>query len=347
MCLAEINWAPGLTRASMCANNFLSLGYLGIIKTASNLSYTPMTKSRLLIIIALLIGILFLGRDFYLPSSSYVAIAPEPGTQTNESGSEQFSDNQLTSSENGDISSIENSTGLTITSPKANQEISSPLKISGSINGQGWTAFEAQAGTVDLLDAGKKTIASGVLSTTSEWTTLPTNFETSIAFSAAAGQGSLVFRNENPSGNPEMNKAFSLPVRIAANAATGRMNVNIFFSSNDNDSTCEKVLAVQREISKSAAPARAALEELLKGPSEQEKSKNFFTSINENVKIKRLSITNGVAEVDLSEELSANVGGSCRVSAIRAQITQTLKQFPTVREVVISIDGNTEGILQP
>jgi len=35
------------------------------------------------------------------------------------------------------------------------------------------------------------------------------------------------------------------------------------------------------------------------------------------------------------------------VTAIRAQITETLKQFPTVENVVISIDGRTEDILQP
>ncbi|PIP22172.1 MAG: hypothetical protein COX38_02115, partial [Candidatus Nealsonbacteria bacterium CG23_combo_of_CG06-09_8_20_14_all_39_25] len=47
------------------------------------------------------------------------------------------------------------------------------------------------------------------------------------------------------------------------------------------------------------------------------------------------------------EQLEFQVGGSCKVSAIRAQITQTLKQFPTVDEVVISINGRTEDILQP
>jgi len=35
------------------------------------------------------------------------------------------------------------------------------------------------------------------------------------------------------------------------------------------------------------------------------------------------------------------------VAAIRAQIRETLKQFPTVDEVIISIDGRTEDILQP
>jgi len=35
-----------------------------------------------------------------------------------------------------------------------------------------------------------------------------------------------------------------------------------------------------------------------------------------------------------------------RVSAIRAQITETLKQFETVNEVIVSIDSRVEDILQ-
>lgn len=65
------------------------------------------------------------------------------------------------------------------------------------------------------------------------------------------------------------------------------------------------------------------------------------------MKIQKLTIENNVARVDFDKQLEYQVGGSCRVAAIRAQITQTLKQFPTVKEVIISIDGRTEDILQP
>ncbi len=71
------------------------------------------------------------------------------------------------------------------------------------------------------------------------------------------------------------------------------------------------------------------------------------TSINSGVKIQRLSIQNGLARIDVNAMLEFKVSGSCRFQSIRAQIEQTLKQFPTVREVVISIDGRTDEILQP
>jgi hypothetical protein len=45
--------------------------------------------------------------------------------------------------------------------------------------------------------------------------------------------------------------------------------------------------------------------------------------------------------------LQAYGGGSLRVMLIRKQIAQTLKQFPSVREVRIAIEGQTEGVLEP
>ncbi|MDP3995631.1 MAG: GerMN domain-containing protein, partial [bacterium] len=64
-------------------------------------------------------------------------------------------------------------------------------------------------------------------------------------------------------------------------------------------------------------------------------------------KIKSLSVEDGVAQVEFDEQLEFQVGGSCRVSAIRAQISETLKQFLSVEEVVISINGRMEDVLQP
>jgi len=127
------------------------------------------------------------------------------------------------------------------------------------------------------------------------------------------------------------------------------IKVKAYFNNDkmDPEFSCNKVFTVEREITKTQSVARAALEELLKGPTDSEKSERFFTSINPGVKIQKLTIENGVAKVDFDEQLEFQVGGSCRVAAISQQIIQTLKQFPTVKEVVISINGRTEDILQP
>ena len=127
------------------------------------------------------------------------------------------------------------------------------------------------------------------------------------------------------------------------------ITVQAFFNNNilDPEVTCTKVFPVERIIPKTQAVGRAALEELLKGPTSAEKQESFSTNINPDVKIQSLVIENGVAKADFDEQLQFQAGGACRVSAIRAQITETLKQFPTVKTVVISINGQTEDILQP
>jgi len=125
------------------------------------------------------------------------------------------------------------------------------------------------------------------------------------------------------------------------------IKLKVFFNKSDSADSCEKVYPAEREVVRTLAVARAAVEELLKGPNEQETANGFVTSLNINISLKNITIENGIAKVDFDENLDKNIGGSCRVSAIRAQITQTLKQFPAVREVIISMNGRTEDILQP
>ncbi|MBU2542141.1 GerMN domain-containing protein [Patescibacteria group bacterium] len=131
---------------------------------------------------------------------------------------------------------------------------------------------------------------------------------------------------------------------------TSKMDIFVLFPNSQLDPNmlnCMKVFRTTRTIDETLAVGRAALEELFKGPTAQETQDGYFTNIPTGVKIQKLTIENGVAKVDLSKELEQGVGGSCRVDSIRAQITETLKQFPTVQSVIISINGETENILQP
>jgi hypothetical protein len=125
--------------------------------------------------------------------------------------------------------------------------------------------------------------------------------------------------------------------------------VNVYLSRKNAPAgqDCTKVFPVEHHVMKTSQTARAALEELLKGPVTMEKNNGYYSGINEGVKIQKLTIVNGTAKVDFNSQLETGIAGSCKVSAIRAQISETLKQFPSVKEVVISINGNTEGILQP
>ncbi len=146
--------------------------------------------------------------------------------------------------------------------------------------------------------------------------------------------------------SPEENSDVSDDKEEAVDKNPETMTVKNFFGKKE-EAECEETMAVERKIPRTTSPARAALEELLKGPTLLELEQGFVTSINTGVKIEKLTIEDGVARVEFDETLEASVGGSCRVAGIRWQIINTLKQFSTIKEVVISIDGRTEDILQP
>jgi spore germination protein GerM len=136
----------------------------------------------------------------------------------------------------------------------------------------------------------------------------------------------------------------SVSVRLATLQTS---KVSVYFSNNNLDPaiSCTKVFPVQRDIIKTQEVGFVSVFELLRGVMPGEKG--YYSSIPEGTILNSLIIRNGTAYADFNHVLEQGSGGSCRVQAIRAQIEATLKQFPTVKNVVISINGRTEDILQP
>lgn len=128
------------------------------------------------------------------------------------------------------------------------------------------------------------------------------------------------------------------------------VTINAYFGKNstDNNVICEKVFPVSRVVSAKTGVYREAVEALLRGLTSSETALGYFTSLPTNVKIKSLAVdARGTLTIDFDNGLQKGVAGSCRVTAIRAQIETTLKQFPEVREVVIMVNGKTDDVLQP
>lgn len=240
--------------------------------------------------------------------------------------------------------------GLQLPTLSANQIITSPLKITGLVNGSGWNGFEGQVGTVTLLDSNGEVVAQGILTATTEWTTLPTSFVTTLNFTTpVTTKGNLVFHNENASGLPGKNREFILPVQIGK-SSDDTTKIDVYFDNNKIEQgisiVCDRVFAVERKIPKTLAVARAAVEELLKGPTVAEKVQGYVSAIPSGSKLNSISIVNGEARADFNATTESG-GGSCSMGARVAQITNTLKQFPTITSVKLSIDGKTVDIFQP
>ena len=89
--------------------------------------------------------------------------------------------------------------------------------------------------------------------------------------------------------------------------------------------------------------ATAALHALLDGPTSAERAAGIRTEIPPPTRLLDVSITKGVAKVDLTSDYESGAGS--RALQLRlAQVVYTLTQFPTVRRVRFEIDGSPVNV---
>jgi len=127
------------------------------------------------------------------------------------------------------------------------------------------------------------------------------------------------------------------------------MTLDVYFSHSapaGSPGECSYVQPIERVMPASPAVAKNVLWAMLKGPNALEHSEGFFTNIPSGTTLNSISIENGVAYADFSSELNMT-SGSCGIAGVISMIRKNLLQFPTVDDVVISIEGETENILQP
>ncbi len=241
--------------------------------------------------------------------------------------------------------------GIVVEAPQPNAVVQNPIQITGTVTGGGWFfegVFPVRLATRDGI-----VVVSEPARALSDWMSTGTvAFDATVSYVVATDTPMiLLLHNDNASGLARNDRELRIPVVLKGQET---MRVNAFwrhespnFGGMPNDYNCSDVVASERIVARTAAPARAALESLLAGPTVSEGQIGLFTNINQGVKIKKLSIQNNTAYVDFDATLGQGVAGSCRVTAIRAQITKTLEQFSTIKNVVISIDGRVQDILQP
>lgn len=132
-------------------------------------------------------------------------------------------------------------------------------------------------------------------------------------------------------------------------AQTRTTPIKLYFHNeikNPNAQDCNKVFPVTRRIPKTKAIARAALDELLKGPTKEESAKEYwgFGPPDTDGILKSIRIKNGAAYVNFTSrtlEQMGNATTSCG-SAFFTMVEKTLTQFPSIRKVYYAIDGDTD-----
>ncbi len=100
---------------------------------------------------------------------------------------------------------------IRVSAPQRNETIANPLRINGEARG---TYFFEASFPIKLLDGNGQEVATGIANADGEWMT-----EEFVPFSAtltfvrpATANGSLAFMRDNPSGLPENDMSFVVPV---------------------------------------------------------------------------------------------------------------------------------------
>lgn len=112
----------------------------------------------------------------------------------------------------------------------------------------------------------------------------------------------------------------------------------------------ERLGVAHRDVPATQAVLRAALDELVDGPNAEEQDWGLETAIPEGTSVNGVSLDDGVATVDLSEEFDDG-GGSLSMHTRLAQVVFTATRFPTVEGVLLELDGepvttfSSEGIV--
>lgn len=225
---------------------------------------------------------------------------------------------------------------ITITSPKANEVVEAVFTVTGKAR-----VFENQF-TVQLKTAKGEVVFRHHTFTDSKQSGVFGNWSVKIPVPAGVGsQFTVEAFSLSAKGDGTYEGFASVPVRLKS---TAESKVYVAFTTGND---CTTTTLFPRIVLKSTQPAFMSLAELLVGPAPSEVAQGAGNQIPPDVQVNSLRIEGATAYADFNETLEQGVAGSCRVQAIRAQITETLKQFLGISNVVISINGRTADILQP
>lgn len=221
-----------------------------------------------------------------------------------------------------------------------NTLLASPFTITGTA-----IAFEAQFAW-RLEDGNGEPIRGGSAqgASTPEEPIPPFTIREFILSVPKTTTGTLVlFESSAKDGRPI--HVLRIPVRLPQVRMTTK-----YFSTMYSQVDCSEVREETATVVRSTLPVETALRYLLASGSwvTEGNGTRRATSIPDGTQLISLKVSGGTATAIFSPELENYGGGSCNVQAIRAQIEQTLKQFSSVKNVVISVEGKTpEETLQP
>lgn len=230
---------------------------------------------------------------------------------------------------------------ISVSAPKPNQVVKSPLLIEGEARGTWY--FEASF-PIKIVDANGNVLGTAVAQAQSDWMTEEfVSFKAQLNFIApATEQGTLIFKKDNPSGLPENDDNLQVPVLFDMSGLPQRFIKLYYYNSSKDQDTSGNIMcsrsglqAVERSITLTKTPIQDAIKLLLKGElTSQERAQGITTEYPlPRLELESASLKNGVLTLTFADPQNKTGGGSCRVGILWFQIEATAKQFTEVSSV--------------
>jgi len=230
---------------------------------------------------------------------------------------------------------------IVVTSPRENEAVKSPLRITGEARGS-WF-FEASF-PIKIYDENGAILGTAVAEALTDWMTddfVP--FQATLNFDAPAqGEGFIIFENDNPSGLPENAKSMKLPITFLRNAEKRTVSLFYYDGKIDKDAKgnikCSEggLREFKREIAGSNFIIKDTIKLLLKGELTKEEKTAELTPMFplSGVELANASMDNNdVLTLTFNDPKNQLSGGSCRVGILRMEIEKTALQFEEVESV--------------
>jgi hypothetical protein len=224
---------------------------------------------------------------------------------------------------------------IEIEEPAAMATIASPVELRGRS-----TAFEANVAVEVRQDAEPAVLGTGFVMGGANGEMGP--FAGSVRFDPpSTSHGALVLATRSMEDGSTW-EASVVRVRFATPAAT--TTVDVFFHGAD---AVSGVTAYPRAVPSGGGVLRAALEELLAGPSDQERASGATSWFSEDTAglLVDVALRDGLATVDLGDLPSVipNASTSAGSMILLEELDATVFQFRTVDAVVYRLDGDCEA----
>ncbi len=241
---------------------------------------------------------------------------------------------------------------IRIASPRPNDTVQSPIRITGKA--RGFWFFEASF-PAKIYDANGKELGTAIVAATEDWMTeefVP--FEAMMEFKApTTATGTLILQKDNPSGLPENDDQLVVPLKFGMAEGVQQVSLYYYNASKDQDpagsgAKCSEagLAEVKRNVRAEDSLVEDTIKMLLQGGlTAEEKTAGISAEFPlPEFELEGSSLdANGVLTLTFQDPQSKASGGSCRVGVLRMEIEATAKQFPEVKSVRIM----PEDIMQP